>query len=106
MTVSTGQGGDIIRHIEVRGRVQGVGYRAFVAGTAQDRDLAGWVRNRRDGSVEAVLAGPEEIVDEVIETLRRGPPLARVNSLDVRNGAPTLLDQRPRGEFFAVLPTA
>jgi acylphosphatase len=53
-----------------------------------------------------VLAGPEEIVDEVIETLRRGPPLARVNSLDVRNGAPTLLDQRPRGEFFAVLPTA
>ncbi|UTD30556.1 acylphosphatase [Bradyrhizobium sp. WD16] len=100
-----GQGGDIIRHLEVRGRVQGVGYRAFVAGIAQDHDLAGWVRNRRDGSVEAALAGSEEVVGEVIESLRRGPPLAKVASLEVRTGTQALLDLRPRGEFFAVLPT-
>jgi acylphosphatase len=101
----TTAGGDIIRHVEVRGRVQGVGYRVFVADTAQNHDLAGWVRNRRDGSVEAVLAGPEEVVEEVIESLRRGPPLAKVAAVDVSAGTPALLDLRPRGEFFAVLPT-
>ena len=50
--------GRIIRHVVVRGRVQGVGYRAFVEYEAQRRELDGWVRNRRDGSVEAVFAGP------------------------------------------------
>lgn len=47
----------VVRRVRIRGRVQGVGFRAFVEYTAQDHGLAGWVRNRRDGSVEAVFAG-------------------------------------------------
>ena len=49
---------DVIRHVTIRGRVQGVGYRAWVDHRATDYALEGWVRNRRDGSVEAVFAGP------------------------------------------------
>lgn len=52
----------IIRHIIARGKVQGVGFRAFVEHHAIQRGLAGWVRNRRDGSVEALFAGPEKSV--------------------------------------------
>jgi acylphosphatase len=63
-----------IRHLVIRGRVQGVGYRAFAEYTALDHGLAGWVRNRRDGAVEAVLAGPAATVAEVVEAYRRGPP--------------------------------
>ena len=51
---------DTIRHVTIRGRVQGVGYRYFVEHEAIARDLEGWVRNRRDGSVEAVFAGPAD----------------------------------------------
>src|SRR5262249_12990725 len=53
-----GMSAHVIRHVVIRGRVQGVGYRAFAEYTALDHGLAGWVRNRRDGGVEAVLAGP------------------------------------------------
>jgi len=49
---------EAIRHLVIRGRVQGVGYRAFTEYTALDHGLGGWVRNRRDGAVEAVFAGP------------------------------------------------
>ena len=55
--------GDIIRHIIARGRVQGVGYRAFVEDEAHRLGLRGWVRNRRDGSVEAVFSGPRMDVE-------------------------------------------
>ncbi len=61
-----------IRQILVRGRVQGVGYRAFVEHEALRRGLEGWVRNRRDGSVEAVFAGAQEKVDAMIESLPAG----------------------------------
>ena len=57
-TPMTGASDRVIRHIVVRGRVQGVGFRAFVEDEARQRGLQGWVRNRRDGSVEAVFAGP------------------------------------------------
>src|SRR5258705_10330251 len=53
-----GMSAEVIRHVLIRGRVQGVGYRAFAEYTALDHGLAGWVRNRRDGAVEAVFAGP------------------------------------------------
>ncbi len=56
---------DIICHVVVRGRVQGVGYRAFVEDEANRRRLRGWVRNRRDGSVEAVFSGPRNDVEAV-----------------------------------------
>jgi acylphosphatase len=94
----------VIRHVVIRGRVQGVGYRAFAEYTALDHGLAGWVRNRRDGGVEAVLAGPAAAVAQVIEAYRRGPPGARVDSLDEREGTPNEL-ALCGGAEFAVLPT-
>ena len=56
----------VIRHVMIRGRVQGVGYRDWVEYAALDHGLEGWVRNRRDGSVEAVFAGPAEAVDAMV----------------------------------------
>jgi acylphosphatase len=94
-----------IRHVVIRGRVQGVGYRAFTEYTALDRGLAGWVRNRRDGAVEAVFAGPPEAVAAVIEACRRGPPGARVDAIEERDGTASESALRGR-EQFAVLPTA
>ena len=76
----------VIRHITLRGRVQGVGYRAFVEHEALKRGIEGWVRNRRDGSVEAVFAGEADIVHAMIEACRRGPFSARVDALDQREG--------------------
>ena len=96
---------DIIRHLVVRGRVQGVGYRAFVEDEAVQRRLRGWVRNRRDGSVEAVFAGPRPFVEAMIEACRRGPMSARVNALDQREGTETDLSESARGGLFEVLPT-
>lgn len=62
--------------VRIEGRVQGVGFRAFVERVARARGLDGFVRNRRDGGVEAVLAGPDALVDEA---LARGPSGARVD---------------------------
>ena len=93
----------VIRHIVVRGRVQGVGYRAFVEDEARQCGLRGWVRNRRDGSVEAVFAGPVAGVEAAIETCRRGPFSARVSALDQREG--TEVDLAERSGDFSVLPT-
>ena len=94
-----------IRHVVIRGRVQGVGYRAFTEYAALDRGLEGWVRNRRDGAVEAVFAGPPEAVAAVIEACRRGPPGARVDAVDEREGSPADLALCRAGERFAVLAT-
>ncbi len=85
--------------IVVTGRVQGVGYRAFVEAEARARGLSGWVRNLRDGSVEALLSGPAEAVDDMLAAMRRGPPAARVERLDV---AP---DEAPATPGFAIRPT-
>ena len=95
-----------IRHIVVRGRVQGVGYRAFVEHQALRRGLQGWVRNCRDDSVEAVFAGPAEAVAAMIEACRRGPISAWVDALDQREGSAADLALRRAGEVFSVLPTA
>ena len=73
---------DVIRHVVVRGRVQGVGFRAFVEDEALRRKLVGWVRNRRDGTVEAVFSGPEKTVEEMLEACRRGPPGSRVSGVE------------------------
>jgi acylphosphatase len=89
-------------HIIVRGRVQGVGFRAFVEDEAIARQLEGWVRNRRDGSVEAVAAGPHEPVDAWIAALRQGPPISRVDALEARDTDENALEGRPG---FAQLPT-
>jgi acylphosphatase len=97
---------DIIRHVVVRGLVQGVGYRAFVEHEARQRGLHGWVRNRRDGSVEAVLAGTPAMVEGMIEACRRGPFSARVDALDQRDGTDADLVLRAAGDSFSVLRTA
>ena len=94
---------DLIRHIIARGRVQGVGYRAFVTDEAMNRGIAGWVRNRRDGTVEAVFAGPSDR-HGMIAACRKGPWGARVDGVDEREGTDELAQRRP-GEEFSVLPT-
>ncbi len=97
---------DVIRHLSIRGRVQGVGYRAFVTREALRHGVEGWVRNRRDGSVEAVLAGAPENVAAVIEACRRGPYGARVDAIDERQGGADELSLREAAERFSELPTA
>jgi acylphosphatase len=94
-----------IRHVTIRGRVQGVGYRAWVEHEATARDLEGWVRNRRDGSVEALFAGSADIVAEMIALCRRGPPSARVDAVNEEAGNPDALNVRRAGERFSVLPS-
>ena len=83
--------------IRIRGRVQGVAYRASMARVAQGLGVAGWVRNRHDGSVEAVAAGPEAAVDALIDWAQRGPPAARVERIDVEVVAGEFVgfEQRP-----------
>jgi acylphosphatase len=92
-----------LRHVVIRGRVQGVGYRAFTEYVALEHGLEGWVRNRGDGAVEAVFAGPPEAVAAMIEACRRGPPGARVDAVDQRDGSPADLTLRRPGERFSLL---
>ena len=96
----------VIRHMLVHGRVQGVGYRAFVEHEALRRGIEGWVRNRRDGSVEAVLAGDADAVTAMIEACRRGPYAARVDALHQREGTDDDLKLRAPGDLFSLLSTA
>lgn len=86
-------------HVIVEGRVQGVGYRAFVEREANTRNLKGWVRNRSDGSVEAVFAGVDEEVQSMIVACHRGPRLSLVRA--VRTA------EHPPGDWkgFEVWPT-
>ncbi|HTV29341.1 MAG TPA: acylphosphatase [Xanthobacteraceae bacterium] len=94
---------DVIFQVVIRGRVQGVGYRAWTEVTAEERGVEGWVRNCRDGSVEALFAGPEELVLTMIELCRVGPPGARVDAIDQREASSDDLALRRRGELFSVL---
>jgi acylphosphatase len=86
--------------LTITGRVQGVGYRDWAMTRAIGLGLTGWVRNRSDGSVEALIVGEDVTVGEMIEACRRGPPLARVDEIDVE---PVDLDILPLG--FTRLPT-
>ncbi len=68
--------------VRIEGRVQGVGFRWWVEEEARGRKLSGWVRNRRDGSVEAVFAGADASVDDMVAACRRGPSAARVDKVE------------------------
>jgi acylphosphatase len=87
-------------HTLITGRVQGVGYRAWAAVQARKLGLKGWVRNRRDGSVEAVFSGPAEAIERMLAVCRDGPPSALVSNVEISDTA------EPLGPEFRVLPTA
>ncbi len=97
--------GGAIRQVMSRGRVQGVGYRVWVEQQARISGLEGWVRNRRDGSVEALFAGPAEVVAQMIAQCRRGPSSAHVESVTDQPAGADNLNLRCAGERFSVLPT-
>jgi acylphosphatase len=94
-----------IRQVTIKGRVQGVGYRAWVEHQARVHSLEGWVRNRRDGSVEALFAGPADVVSKMIALCRRGPVSARVEAVQEQPANSDALNLRYAGERFSVLPT-
>jgi len=75
-------------HVFVRGRVQGVYYRASTRDAAREAGVDGWVRNLDDGRVEAVFEGPEAAVDDVIEWCHTGSRAAEVEAVDVRTEPP------------------
>ncbi len=73
----------VTKHLIVTGRVQGVGYRNYMVFKARQFQITGWVRNRSDGSVEAVVQGTPENVDAMILRAHRGPPKASVSNVSV-----------------------
>jgi len=88
----------VTRHLSISGRVQGVGFRLYMQRKARELGLTGWVRNRRDGSVEAMIQGGPEAVAAMIAWARRGPPGAVVADVRIADGS---------GEFagFEAVPT-
>ena len=90
----------LTRRLTIHGRVQGVFYRGWSVEQARSLGLGGWVRNRRDGTVEMLISGDEEEVAKMIELCRRGPSAARVDRIDIEEGA----EEVPVG--FASRPTA
>ena len=86
--------------VRVRGRVQGVSYRVWTADVAEELGVAGWVRNRTDGTVEALFAGSADTVETMLERCREGPPAARVSSVVIEQEG----GEAPKG--FQILQTA
>ncbi len=78
----------IRKHASISGRVQGVGFRYWTRGEAERLGVRGWVRNEPDGRVEAELEGDQAVVDEMLASLRRGPPGAIVERIDVSDRSP------------------
>lgn len=88
---------EAVLRLQIRGDVQGVGYRASLTAKARSLGVTGWVRNRRDGSVEAIVAGPTDAVDRLLAWARRGPPAARVTGIEASpaTGHFDVFEQRP-----------
>ena len=78
------------RRYVVTGRVQGVGFRWFVEHAAVQLGLAGWVRNRADGSVEVLASGPRQKLQDLYTELRKGPRASRVENVEVEDAAPDI----------------
>lgn len=81
-------GAVVRRHVVIRGRVQGVGFRVSCARRASAAGVGGWVRNCEDGSVEAVFEGDPGAVGSLVVWCRQGPPMARVTAVDVDDREP------------------
>ena len=88
------------KRLIISGRVQGIGYRQWMVSTAQSLGISGWVRNRSDGTVEALVAGEAAAVEELVRACRRGPRLAFVSQIDEQ------LTEPPSEIGFRKLPTA
>lgn len=86
--------------LRITGRVQGVGFRDTLRCKAEQLGITGWVRNRTDGSVEAMIQGTEASLQSLISWARQGPPAARVAALQ------TTAEDAPRYAQFALLTTA
>ena len=97
---------DVIYGVVIRGRVQGVGYRAWAEITALELGVEGWIRNCGDVTVEAVFAGPEETVLTMIELCRDGPRGAQITAVDQREASSADLALRRTGDLFSVLATS
>ena len=95
--------GAIVRRVLVEGAVQGVGYREFTRRAALRLGVSGWVRNRSDGAVEAVIYGPAAAIEALVGEMRKGPRLSAVSTLTV-----TELDEVPGDDSgaFVIRPTA
>jgi acylphosphatase len=89
----------VTRHLNIAGHVQGVGFRFYMQRKARELELTGWVRNRHDGGVEAVVQGTADAVEAMTAWARRGPPSARVTDVRISEGS---------GDYatFETLPTA
>jgi acylphosphatase len=90
----------IARHLIIRGAVQRVGFRASMGAEAERLGITGWVRNRSDGCVEALVQGPDGAVAQIVAWARRGPALARVTAVDVAEavaGPWASFERRPTG---------
>lgn len=94
-----------IKHLLIHGRVQGVGFRAWAQDTAGRLGVEGWVRNRRGGEVEMVVAGPPQAVAAMIEACRQGPSFAHVVQTEERIAREDELRLRGVEDGFAGLPT-
>jgi len=88
----------MVKHLQISGRVQGVGFRYHMCRVAIEFGVTGWVRNRRDGSVEAMVAGAPDAVEKIIAWARRGPGHAVVTAVEINEGNGSY-------ERFDALPT-
>ena len=88
----------MVKHLQISGRVQGVGFRYHMCRVAIEFGVTGWVRNRRDGSVEAMVAGAPDAVEKIIAWARRGPGHAVVTAVEITAGDGSY-------ERFDALPT-
>ncbi len=91
----------ITRRLRIRGQVQGVNLREAMRQRAEQLKITGWVQNRLDGSVEAIVQGEAFAIDSIVEWARQGPPGARIDSLDVETA-----DDEGNYDFFDKKPTA
>ena len=94
-----------IKRLMIRGVVQKIGFRVWAEREALGLGLKGWVRNRRDGSVEVLVAGPPPALAQMIERCWKGPPLAKIESIDVEDAVPLDLAHRRPGEAFSLIAT-
>ena len=95
----------VARRVVVHGRVQGVGYRFTMVGVASHAGVQGWVRNRRDGAVEVVVGGSPPAVEALVDRCRKGPPLSKVESIDISDAEVLDLGYRRPLENFSLLAT-